>query len=99
MVSASFIEISTLKKDFSCVFGILVSSIVLSPVIKLLKKYMSLGMNYLEENRFVHRDLAARNILLASKLQAKISDFGLSRALNTDPYYRQVSEVFAPVYD
>ena len=29
--------------------------------------------------RFVHRDLAARNILLASKYQTKISDFGLSR--------------------
>ncbi|CAH0383280.1 unnamed protein product [Bemisia tabaci] len=39
------------------------------------------GMHYLEEQRFVHRDLAARNILLASRNQAKICDFGLSRAM------------------
>lgn len=45
-------------------------------------------MEYLEKERFVHRDLAARNILLASKYQIKITDFGLSRTLCAKDYYR-----------
>ncbi|XP_064455159.1 tyrosine-protein kinase HTK16-like isoform X2 [Ornithodoros turicata] len=50
------------------------------------------GMAYLEEQRFVHRDLAARNVLLASRTQVKISDFGLSRALGAHgDYYRATS--------
>lgn len=46
-------------------------------------------MSYLELQQLVHRDLAARNILLASRMQAKISDFGLSRALQVgNDYYK-----------
>ncbi|XP_055956360.1 tyrosine-protein kinase SYK-like [Patella vulgata] len=45
------------------------------------------GMAYLEKKKFVHRDLAARNVLLVDKAFAKISDFGMSKALSRENNY------------
>lgn len=44
------------------------------------------GMDYLSSKNIVHRDLAARNILVASKTQVKISDFGLAQEKENDYY-------------
>jgi len=46
-------------------------------------KMISAGMNHLVLQGIVHRDLAARNVLLSQNLVAKVSDFGMSRLLNT----------------
>ena len=51
-------------------------------------------MLYLSENKIVHRDLAARNLLVTEsatgpeKYIAKVTDFGLSKAVEITSYYK-----------
>jgi len=51
---------------------------------------VAVGMAYLESKNFVHRDLAARNVLLVDEGYAKISDFGMSKALGIGNEYYKV---------
>uniref|UniRef100_A0A0F7Z474 Protein-tyrosine kinase 2-beta n=2 Tax=Crotalus TaxID=8728 RepID=A0A0F7Z474_CROAD len=46
------------------------------------------AMAYLEAINCVHRDIAVRNVLVASPECVKLGDFGLSRYIEDDEYYK-----------
>ena len=49
---------------------------------------LSTALSYLESKNFVHRDIAARNVLVSSHDCVKLADFGLSRWIDNDTYYK-----------
>ncbi|XP_050545837.1 focal adhesion kinase 1 isoform X2 [Daktulosphaira vitifoliae] len=49
---------------------------------------LSTALSYLESKKFVHRDIAARNVLVSSHNCVKLADFGLSRWVQDQSYYK-----------
>ncbi|ODM87036.1 Fibroblast growth factor receptor, partial [Orchesella cincta] len=50
------------------------------------------GMEFLSSKRVIHGDLSARNVLLTEHIEAKISDFGLSRKMYSYTHYTKDGE-------
>ena len=46
------------------------------------------GLKYLASHRLIHRDVATRNCLVADDLKIKIADFGMSRDIYANNYYK-----------
>ncbi len=54
------------------------------------------GMAYLHDLKIIHRDLAARNLLVSfsdSKYTVKVSDFGLSKRMETESYISEENKL------
>eukprot|EP00040_Diaphanoeca_grandis_P037822 m.250226 g.250226 ORF g.250226 m.250226 type:complete len:1589 (-) comp33882_c0_seq9:218-4984(-) len=58
---------------------------------------VSLGMIALGQHGVIHRDLAARNVLVGLETHVKVADYGMSRDLGTQDYYKLHSNRMLPL--
>ena len=58
---------------------------------------VSRGLSYLAELKYVHRDIACRNCLVNSTRVVKLADFGMTRPMYENDYYRFSRKGMLPV--
>ncbi|KPP65100.1 protein-tyrosine kinase 2-beta-like [Scleropages formosus] len=56
------------------------------------------ALAYLEGVNMVHRDIAVRNVLVAAPDCVKLGDFGLSRYIEDEEYYKELTEITAVLF-
>uniref|UniRef100_A0A672ZUG9 non-specific protein-tyrosine kinase n=1 Tax=Sphaeramia orbicularis TaxID=375764 RepID=A0A672ZUG9_9TELE len=56
------------------------------------------ALAYLEGLNMVHRDIAVRNVLVASPECVKLGDFGLSRYIDEQEYYKAMKHIIISVF-
>lgn len=55
------------------------------------------GLSYLAQLKYVHRDIACRNCLINSTRAVKIGDFGMTRSMFENDYYKFTRKGMMPV--
>ena len=62
-----------------------------------MSQQISDGMKYLHSLDIIHRDLATRNCLVGPAYNVKIADFGMSRDIYSEHYYRVEGKAILPI--
>jgi len=68
-----------------------------TPMIIKLLRGIAAGMLHLSTEGIIHRDLAGRNILLTANLEPKVSDFGMSRIVDSTEVISRTENNIGPV--
>lgn len=78
--------------------GVLVGQLTLpASILVYMALQVAAGMRYLAQRHFIHRDLATRNCLVGPKQVVKIADFGMSRSLYSNDYYKLRGRAMLPI--